>query len=261
MTNFLRQIVLGVASLAMLVFSGSQASAVDPVVIGYATSKTGSNAVVAGITTRPNYKLWVLEVNEAGGLLFPDGTRRPIEVIEYDDRSSNQVLVRAVERLVTQDKADLILAPTGTDANLVVAPLLARYGYPHLATFAISNNIPEFVARWPRSFWLLGGGNDYAHEMVRILSAAHAAGDINNEVVLISAADGLGVDLARNTREILKEAGFRVTYERSYPRHVSDLSGFVRDATHLSADSFVAMTYAAGTFSVTKSAQDLGYNP
>ena len=40
--------------------------------------------------------------------------RLPIEVIEYDDRSNSEEAVRAVERLVTQDKVDLLFPPWGT---------------------------------------------------------------------------------------------------------------------------------------------------
>jgi hypothetical protein len=37
------------------------------------------------------------------------GSRRPIEVIEYDDRSSAEEVVRAIERLANQDEIDFIL--------------------------------------------------------------------------------------------------------------------------------------------------------
>ena len=91
--------------------------------IGYAISKTGPNSGGAGITTLPNYQLWVKEVNDAGGLELPDGKKLPIEVIEYDDRSSAEEVVRSIERLATQDKVDFILPPWGTGFNLAVAPV------------------------------------------------------------------------------------------------------------------------------------------
>ena len=116
--------------------------------IGYAISKTGPNAGGAGITTLPNYPLWVKDVNDAGGLELPDGKRLPIEVIEYDDRSSAEVVVLSIERLATQDKVDFILPPWGTGFNLAVAPLLERFGYPQLAVSAVSDKAPEFVKRW-----------------------------------------------------------------------------------------------------------------
>ena len=37
--------------------------------IGYAISLSGPNAAGAGITVLPNYRLWVKEVNAAGGII------------------------------------------------------------------------------------------------------------------------------------------------------------------------------------------------
>jgi len=123
----------------------------ETVKIGYAVARTGANATGSGITTIPNYELWVKTVNDAGGLTMPDGSKRMIEVIEYDNRSSNGDLVRSIERLASQDKVDLILPPWSTGANLAVAPLFAKYGYPQLAVTAVTDKAPDFVKRWDRS--------------------------------------------------------------------------------------------------------------
>ena len=59
------------------------------------------------------------EVNAAGGLKLGD-KRVPIEVVQYDDRSSAEEAAKALERLITQDKVDFILPPWGTGLNLAV---------------------------------------------------------------------------------------------------------------------------------------------
>jgi branched-chain amino acid transport system substrate-binding protein len=93
--------------------------------IGYAISLTGPNAPGAGITVLPNYRLWVKEVNAAGGIMLKSvGKRVPIEVIEYDDHSNVDDAVAAVERLISQDKVDFILSPWGTGLNLAVGRCL-----------------------------------------------------------------------------------------------------------------------------------------
>ena len=104
---------------AALVGLGTAAQAQTSVKIGYAISQTGPNAGGAAVTTMPNYKLWVKDVNAAGGLKL-GGKRVPIEVVEYDDRSNSEEAVKALERLVTQDKVDFILPPWGTGINLAV---------------------------------------------------------------------------------------------------------------------------------------------
>ncbi|WP_428926793.1 amino acid ABC transporter substrate-binding protein [Marinibacterium sp. SX1] len=254
----LRRAVFGSA----IALGGATAlAAEDTVTIGYAVARTGANATGAGITTIPNYELWVKDVNAAGGLTLPDGSRRMIEVVEYDNRSSNEDLVRAVERLASQDKVDLILPPWGTGANLAVAPLFARFGYPQLAVTAVTDKAPDFARRWDRSFWMLGGGHDYAAGLVDTLSAARDAGTINDKVAVVSVADGFGIDLIKGARPAFEEAGFELVYDETYPLGTSDFAAILAEAQGSGADSFVAFSYPPGSFGMVKTAQSMGYNP
>ncbi|RDE10143.1 amino acid ABC transporter substrate-binding protein [Pelagibacterium lacus] len=266
MTLISRRNALRVLGTAVTLLAGVSAAAVSAqdrssVKIGYAVSITGGNAGGAGITTIPNYRLWVHEVNEAGGLELPDGSRLPIEVVEYDDRSSAEEVVRAVERLVTQDEVDFVLSPWGTGFNLAVAPLLDRFGYPLIASAAVTDRAAEFAERWPGSFWLLGGGADYAGALAGVLGEAHAAGDINADVAIISVADGFGIDLVNAARETFAEAGLNIVMDRTYPPGTTDFSPMINEAQASGADSFVAFSYPPDTFALTQQAQVAAFNP
>ena len=254
---------LGAAALVWSATSGATAAQEDrsSVTIGYAVSLSGSNAGGAGITTIPNYRLWVEDVNAAGGLLLPDGSRLPIEVVEYDDRSSAEEAVRAVERLATQDEVDFILPPWGTGFNLAIAPLMARFGYPQIAVTAVTDRAPEFVDRWPSSFWLLGGGADYATALAAVMTEARDAGTINNQVAMISVADGFGIDLVNAARPALTEAGFELVYDEVFPIGTSDFATIVNEARGSGADSFVAFSYPPHTFALAQQAQVVDFSP
>ncbi len=235
--------------------------AAETVRIGYAVSKTGPNSAGAGITTIPNYTLWVKDVNDAGGLKMPDGSRRMIEVVEYDDRSSSEEAVRAVERLAVQDKVDFILPPWGTGFNLAVAPLMDRFGYPQLAVTAVTDKAPAFAKRWKKSFWFLGGGEDYSVALANILGRAHKDGKINNKIAVVSVADGFGIDLIKSARPALKEQGMELVYDKTYPLGTSDFNAVITEAKSSGADTFVAFSYPPGTFGMAKQSKVLGFNP
>ena len=114
--------------------------------IGWAAAKSGPNASMTDASMRPNYDLWVKEVNAAGGVMLKAyGKRVPIELVEYDDRSSTEETVRAVERLVTQDKVDFLLPPVTTGANIAAAPLFAKHGYAQLGTTVQTERAPELI--------------------------------------------------------------------------------------------------------------------
>ena len=266
MTNFSRRRVLRTLCMTatlLAVGAGGSALAQDrtSVKIGYAVSKTGPNAGGAGITTIPNYVLWVKEVNDAGGLEMPDGKRLPIELVEYDDRSSAEEVVRAVERLATQDKVDFMLPPWGTGFNLAVAPLFDRFGYPQLAVSAVTDKAPEFVKRWPKSFWLLGGGHDYTEALASLLAKARDDGTINDKISMISVADGFGIDLVTAARPSFEKAGFNVVYDVTYPAGTTDFSPMISEASSNGADTFVAFSYPPDTFAMTQQAQVAKFNP
>lgn len=259
--TILRTMGLATALLAGVSALSATAQERTSVKIGYAVSKTGANAGGAGITTIPNYELWIHDVNSAGGLEMPDGSRLPIEVIEYDDRSSSEEVVRAVERLATQDNVDFILVPWGTGFNLAAAPLFDRFGYPQLAVSAVTDRAPEFVERWDRSFWLLGGGSDYASALADILADARDAGTINSDVAMISVADGFGIDLVTAARPAFEAAGLNVVYDRTYPVGTTDFTPMLNEAASSGADTFVAFSYPPDTFALTQQAQVANFNP
>ena len=259
--HVLQTLGLGLATLAAGGLTVASAEDRKSVRIGYAVSKTGPNAGGAGITTIPNYVLWVKDVNDAGGLELPDGSKLPIEVVEYDDRSSAEEVVRAVERLATQDKVDFMLVPWGTGFNLAVAPLFDRFGYPQLAVSAVTDKAPEFVKRWKKSFWLLGGGHDYAKALAAVLVEASKAGTINNKVAMISIADGFGIDLVTAARPAFQEAGLEVAYDKTYPIGTSDFTPLINEAKASGADTFVAFSYPPDTFALTQQSQVAAFNP
>ncbi|RCK21752.1 amino acid ABC transporter substrate-binding protein [Thalassospira lucentensis] len=229
--------------------------------IGYAVSKTGVNAAGANTTTIPNYELWAKDVEAADGLTLPDGSKLPLEIIAYDDRSATEDLVRSVERLARQDEVDFILAPWGTGFNLAVAPLFARFGYPQLAGTSVVPNIDGLSDRWPNSFWLLGSSEAYAHALVDVLQPAVNSGELNGKVAMISIADGFGIELSAGARDAFEEAGFDLVMDKTYPLGTQDFATLLQEAEASGADIFVAYSYPGDTFAITAQSKLSSYNP
>ena len=228
--------------------------------IGYAISKTGPGAPGANTSTIPNYEMWVKEINDAGGLKVGD-KMIPIEIVEYDDRSSSEEAVRAIERLINQDKVDFILSPWGTGLNLAVAPILDRSGYAHLAGTAVTDKAPQLAERWKNSYWLLGTGEQYAVEMAKFLEQLKSDGKINDKVAMIAVADGFGIELSNAGRDALEERDFELVYDKTYPLGSQDLATIVNEIKSLGADTFVAFSYPPGTLGLTEQARVLQFNP
>jgi branched-chain amino acid transport system substrate-binding protein len=250
---------LSIAALASVLLA-STALAQDTIKIGWAISKTGPFGPGAAITTLPNYQVWVKDVNDAGGINVK-GKKMKIEVIEYDDRSNSEEMIKAVERLATQDKVDFILPPWSTGMNLAAAPVFNKYGYPHLAVTANTNRSPEMVKRWPNLTFWLGLPSELIDGLVSTLDTMRKDGKIGPKVAMAAVGDQFGIEQSGAAREGFKKAGFELVYDKSYPFGSQDLQPIVKDAQAANPDIFVAFSYPPDTIGLTDQAKIAGFSP
>jgi branched-chain amino acid transport system substrate-binding protein len=236
------------------------ASAQQTIKIGAVAPKTGPLAAGAAITHWPNIQLWAHEVNERGGLKMKDGSRRKVEIIEYDDRTNPGETIKAVERLATQDKVDFIVAPYSTGLNVAAAPVFAKLGYPQITATSITDKIPELTKRYPSIFFALGATTTLAGSVADVLAKMRSEGKIGNRVAMVNVADAFGIELAEASRPIFKKAGFEIVFDRSYPLGTQDLSPVVKGVKASNPDAFVAWSYPPDTFALTEQAKIEGLN-
>jgi len=135
MTTTLRRRELLLAAIAAST-TGAYAQADAPVRIGFSMARTGIMAV-ATPPQQTTYDLWREQVNAAGGLDV-GGKKRRVEFVSYDDQSKPEQAVRIYEKLITDDKVDLLLAPWGTPFHIAIAPVLEKYKFPVVGNTAAS---------------------------------------------------------------------------------------------------------------------------
>ena len=140
LTTFMLAMVCALMTLAPL--------AAEPVRIGYSIAKTGlfAQAAPSQITA---YELWAEQVNAAGGLDV-GGEKRAVELVWYDDESQPAKAAQIYEKLISDDKVDLLLAPWGTPHHLNVAGVVEQHGFPMVGNTAASVAIREVQ---PGNIW------------------------------------------------------------------------------------------------------------
>src|SRR6185437_10157479 len=112
----------GMIMLSSFVATSGQA-ADKPILIGATSSETGPFAADAEYNLN-GMKLAVEEVNAKGGWLG-----RKLELKVYDDESKPGTAVRLYTRLITEDKADLLIVPYSSGITQAVAPLFIKRQY------------------------------------------------------------------------------------------------------------------------------------
>jgi branched-chain amino acid transport system substrate-binding protein len=123
-----------------------------PIRIGASLAQTGLYAAIGQNQLR-GYQLCVKHMNEKGGVLG-----RKLELVLYDDGSDPATAVRLYEKLITQDKVDLVLGPLSSSITDAVASVTERHKMPMVAPTAATTSIwPEELApgkpRFPTPPW------------------------------------------------------------------------------------------------------------
>jgi branched-chain amino acid transport system substrate-binding protein len=221
--------------------------------VGAVAPKTGPLAGGAAVTYWPNVKLWVETVNARGGLNV-GGSQMMLELVEYDDQTNPGETIKAVQRLVDQDAAQIVLPPYSTGLNLAAAPIYNRYGIPMITSTATTDQAGELAAQFPNVFISLGGAQAIATGAVDVLAKLRDRGDIGNKVAMVNVADAFGIELAGVAKPAFEAAGFELVYETSYPLGTQDLSPVMKAAKAAAPDAFVAFSYPPDTFALTEQA-------
>lgn len=156
----------------------------DPIRIGVLFSETGATSTI-GRSQMQGTLLAIDEINQAGGV---EG--REIVPVRYDAQSSPAVYAAYAERLLLQDKVNVIFGCYMSSSRKAVLPIVEKWNkllfYPTLYEgFEFSNNIiytgaapnqnsvqlAEFMtANFGASVYLIGSNYIYPYESNRIMS-------------------------------------------------------------------------------------------
>jgi len=203
-----------------------------PIVVGSTLSLTGASAAT-GIIHKVAGDVYVNWINSHGGLLG-----RPVEWKVLDDESDPSKVSALYERLISQDKVDLIMGPYSTP-NIVAAQAVAeRYHYVLPNHTAVLTYALNYECQFPT--WSTGAQpNLQVPQMIfdalkteknppkRIAFVTNTGGSTNFISYGPPNSDQGGAVAAA------KKAGFNVVADIQYPPTVSDwgsIAAQVRDA-------------------------------
>ncbi|HEY62097.1 MAG TPA: ABC transporter substrate-binding protein [Anaerolineae bacterium] len=107
-------------------------------VIGFTTSQTGkynvsSTRQVSGL------RLWMKDVNDAGGIVLSDGTVIKFSEVTYDDESNTDRVQELYTRIATEDGADFLISPYSSGLTAASSIIAEQYGKIMITTGAASD--------------------------------------------------------------------------------------------------------------------------
>jgi branched-chain amino acid transport system substrate-binding protein len=237
-------------------------AAPDKIKFGYAITQSGPLGPGAESTTVSQYKLWQKRVNDAGGITLKKFNKKvPIDLVGYDDQGKPDELLKLTDRLVQQDKVDMILSPYATHMNLASAPIINKYEYPVIMTTSTSNKTYELGAKFPYAFWNISQPKESTEPMAKALGDLKKQGKLKGRVATVHPAVEYGVEMNAAFSDAAKKEGLEVVFTKSYPFGSSDLQPLIRDAMATNPDVFLAFSYPPDTFMLPEQCKIVGFQP
>jgi branched-chain amino acid transport system substrate-binding protein len=231
----------------------------EPIVIGGTLGLTGAFAEPS-TDYKAVYDLWVEKVNKKGGLLG-----RPVKLIIYNDESTPTVAQSLYNRLLDQDKVDLVLAPYTTFVGGAIVPIVRSHNKILFNGGFVGINIFNNAKGW-----IVGSYNyqepDYTRglfEMLKSLPADQrpkraAIFTAQNPFTVVVRA---GIDGKGGALNYAKDAGIEVVVDEQYPPNTTDFTGLVQKAKSANADVVLALGLPNDTLQIARTVQQQGYKP
>jgi branched-chain amino acid transport system substrate-binding protein len=204
----------------------------NEVLVGGAISQTGRYAEPAGRQVNA-IKYWVDEVNGHGGLLG-----HKVHLILLDDRSDTQTSIKLYEKLITEDKVDLVLGPYSSGITEAVANVTERHKKPFVAYGAASSPIWEKGRKY--IFNIVAIAEDYQK------GAVHLAKQIGVKKAAIIGEDSLFPrQSGKGAKEWAKKLGIDIVVEENYPLKQTDFTALLQKIRAAGAEAIFSNSYFA----------------
>jgi branched-chain amino acid transport system substrate-binding protein len=231
MTTTIRMLA-AVATVLLAGHAPAWAQAGKEVVFGGAISQTGQYAEPAGRQVN-SIKLWVDEANARGGLLG-----RKVKLILLDDKSDTQTAIKLYEKLITEDKVDVLLAPYSSGITEAVANVNERYKMPFVAYGAASTPIWEKGRKY--IFNIVAVAEDYQK------GAVHLAKQIGVKKAAVIGQDSLFPrQSGKGAKEWAKKLGIEIVVDENYPVKLTDFTALLQKIRAAGAEAIFSNSYFA----------------
>jgi branched-chain amino acid transport system substrate-binding protein len=246
------------AGAGTTVSAGPQPPAADKIRIGAARPISGVSAVFEQAHFGPAYKLWVDDINKAGGLKV-GGKPLPIEMIVYDDQSDLDQSMRLLTKLMEEDKVDFVFAPTSTAFLFAAAGVTNAHNYLLMSAEGGATTLENEMkkGKLPLYFQVLNYSNHA--QMPAFAELCKELGAKSSSVAYID--DLHGIEYQAQWQIFAADAGVKVLSNTPIPPGIKDVSSLVKQWQGENADVICSFQYPPENILTISTLMQLNYNP
>ncbi|MGH8164646.1 MAG: ABC transporter substrate-binding protein, partial [Rhodanobacteraceae bacterium] len=239
-------------ALGALAFAPRPATAqAKPLTIGFAMSLTGGLAP-NGKAALLAMQIWAEDTNAKGGLLG-----RKVKLVYYDDQSNPAQIPGIYTKLLDVDKVDLVIGGYATNMVAPAMPVIMGHQRVFIGLLALDVN-SKF--HYPKYFSLAPTGGPHPKQSFSqpFFAVAEAMDPKPVRLALVGADAEFPKNALDGARELAKEGGFNVVYDRSYPPSTADFSPIIHAIAATRPDVVFVASYPPDTVGMLRAAREIG---
>jgi branched-chain amino acid transport system substrate-binding protein len=233
-------------SSAQLVTQGALAA--EPIKVGVTASLTGRYAA-PGSDLLEGLKMWAHDLNARGALLG-----REVEIVSYDDKSDPATSAQLYERLISNDRVDLLIGPYSSDVTLAASDVAERHNIPMVSGSASATDI------WSRGYRNIFQVDTPADRYMDLLIESASNAGLSSIALVYSGSD-FPREVARGVRTKAATAGMKLVFDEEYRQGSTDFSDLVRRMQATRPDLVIGGTYLNGSIAFVREAKRQNFSP
>ncbi|WP_109510420.1 amino acid ABC transporter substrate-binding protein [Nocardioides speluncae] len=233
--------------------SGNGEGGDDEIVIGISLPLTGDFSE-PGKGVERGYKAWAKYVNENGGLLGKD-----VRLEILDDQSSADRVASDYEKLISQEKVDLVFGPFSTRLVVPAAQVAKDYGYLFVEPAGAAEEV--FTQGFDHLFYAAPAVADDHYNLLADKILAMPADQRPKTVAYASMDDPFAMGTAYGLKDKLEAAGVKTVVDEVYPPNTTDFSSIAAQIADSKADMVVGGSQYQDAVNLIVALQQLDYQP
>lgn len=185
-----------------------------PYKIGFIAAITGPGAGL-GVPERNTAEMVAAQLEEAGGVIGPDGVKHNVEVIILDSESNPDTAAATASRLISEDEVDVLVAGTLSGNSMAMVPL-ATEAEVAMISMASARAIVEDPESGQARTWIFKTPQENTHNAVWQAEYMKAQGI--STVCYLHENSGFGQDVLAQGEKAFAEVGIEIIYVDSFER-------------------------------------------
>lgn len=232
----IRKLLLSFFTFALVLVAGAHAA--EPIRIGTTQSLSGPYQEF-GTNQLRGLQMWVGDINARGALLG-----RPVELVHYDDGSDPARSAELYQKLIEQDKVDLLIGPYSSGITMAASQVAEAHDMPMLTLAASADKI------WAQGYNNIVGLDTPSTRYMDIAIEAAAAQGART-MALVWGDTEFGREVVSGVRSKAAALGVQIVLDKSAV-NMDEIPALVKQLDAANADVIMTIAYLEAAVAIVR---------